>query len=250
MNDLSIRRFPSGVTVTQVGIGAGFVADIEGMPSELRGRVIMTCSHCTCFDGMTPAFGRYIHGKFLVADCPSGFWDATSAYVSATPWFERGQFPLIDSLRAHMDALHKVIRVYTPSQELFPDVAILILDNSIPGTTGERVFANLWVPPADAPLLVDGRTFIVGYGLIGHRPKQNYAAFGTFADAVKYGAVEERGKLSEALGRNTKKVIDISGDASFGDDNDINVRHRSKDRKRLPNSGSGKQRRTCDLEER
>jgi hypothetical protein len=224
VDDLSIKRFPGGVTLAGVNVGTGFVVDLGGMPPELCGRVVMTCSHCVCFDGITPAFGRYIRGKFLAADCPSGFWDATRTYASATPGLAREQCPLVDSLRSHMAAPHKVVRIYMPSQELFADVAILILENAIPGVAGERIFANLWVPPADGPLLIGGGAFIVGYGVTGHRQKQNVAAFGAIADVIKYGALEARARLSDALGRNTKKLIDISGDASFGDDNDLNIR--------------------------
>jgi hypothetical protein len=48
--------------------------------------------------------------------------------------------------------------------------------------------------------LAGDRVFIVGYGLTGHRQKQNSAAFGTFADFVKYGALE-------ALSRNMRKLV-------------------------------------------
>jgi hypothetical protein len=80
----------------------------------------------------------------MIPDCPSNFWEATTTYVSATPGFECRQCPLTDSLRTHIDAPHKVVRIYMPSQELFADVAIKILDILIPGTAGERVFAKFW----------------------------------------------------------------------------------------------------------
>jgi hypothetical protein len=166
----------------------------------------------------------------MVADCPSGFCEATTRYVRVTPGFE---CPLIDNLRAHMDVSHNVVRIYMSLQELFADLAMLILDIPIPGTTGERIFAKLCLPPANGFLLVGRRAFIVGYGLTGLRQKENSAAFGTFTDFVKYGAFE-------ALARNTRKLVDISGDASFGEDNDLNVRGISANiESDLPTAGAG-----------
>lgn len=83
----------------------------------------------------------------------------------------------------------------------------------------------MWVPPTNGPLLARGRAFIIGYGMTGHLESHlNYGVFGSCNDALTYGKLAEQQELMQALGWNNKKLIDISEDASFCDDNEINVR--------------------------
>jgi hypothetical protein len=116
-----------------------------------------------------------------------------------------------------------------PSQDVLADIAVVVLDNPVRDgdeiVSGEKIFSKLWMPPTDGPLLAGGGAFIIGYGMTGHIESHlNYGVFGSYNDALMYGKLVQQQELMQALGWNHKKLINISDDASFCDDNGINVR--------------------------
>lgn len=132
INNILVHPLPNGVTVPAPGLATGFLVDLDGMPAALRGRVVMTCSHCIGFEGMNKSFAAAVHGMHLFADCPFGHWSEAETYLSITPELTKcAPSPILNRLCDHLHAAHKIVRVYMPSQDVLADIAIAVLENPV-----------------------------------------------------------------------------------------------------------------------
>jgi hypothetical protein len=224
------KTVPCGTEVLAPYIGTGVLVDIPGSPPSITGRVVLTCGHCAGFD----SDGRKDPPTEPIEriDTPGGYWAETKTYVSITPETTRSPdwLPLVNTLEDHDSCGYRVSQIYMPAQSVaFADVAILVVENSVKDESGEPLrglplLSRLWVPPEFGPLLREGKALVLGYGMTGYKETQlNYVQFGRLADTVHCGLLRERQEAIRILGWNTKKVIDISTDASFSD-SDMNIR--------------------------
>ncbi|MDR0740106.1 MAG: hypothetical protein LBF34_00115 [Puniceicoccales bacterium] len=222
-------------------IGTGTLVDVG--VSELRGRVIITCQHCSSinidpnvenieFTNIeTTKTMKAKHSKQLQGAIPGNFLDESKEFLlSVTPECERLQEnPVINTVDDHKNALQDnptdnysraiaVTDVYVLDEA---DFCVMILEKPVkfngaivPGISLQKLnVMNLTIDNNGAHIqtALDETPIVIGYGFTGIKGVLSSNIVGTLEDAVKSNKLQERQNLSISLGWNIKKAIRLRG---------------------------------------